>query len=61
MRAPDAAALAEALSAIVAAGRDEWRRRGAAGERLARERFSWDAIAEATRAVYARVARGPVS
>ena len=58
---PDAAALAEALSAIVAAGRDEWRRRGAAGERLARERFSWDAIAEATRAVYARVARGPVS
>jgi glycosyltransferase involved in cell wall biosynthesis len=58
---PDAAALAATLSAVVAAGPDEWRRRGAAGERLARERFSWDAIAEATRALYARVARGPVS
>jgi glycosyltransferase involved in cell wall biosynthesis len=58
---PDPTALAQALSAAAAAGPAEWRRRGAAGERLARERFSWDAIAEATRAVYARVARGPIT
>jgi hypothetical protein len=46
---------------VAAAGPDEWRRRGAAGEQLARERFSWDAIAEATSAVYERVARAPLS
>jgi glycosyltransferase involved in cell wall biosynthesis len=50
----DPAALAAALGEIAAAGRDECRRRGAAGERLARERWSWDAIADATAAVYDR-------
>jgi glycosyltransferase involved in cell wall biosynthesis len=51
---PDPAALAAALQEIAAAGREECRRRGAAGERLARERWSWDAIAAATAAVYDR-------
>jgi glycosyltransferase involved in cell wall biosynthesis len=58
---PDADALAETLRAVLAAGPGEWRRRGTTGERLARERFSWPAIAEATRTLYERVARGPVS
>jgi glycosyltransferase involved in cell wall biosynthesis len=51
---PDPAALAATLEAIVAAGRDECRRRGAAGERLARERWSWEAMATATAEVYDR-------
>jgi glycosyltransferase involved in cell wall biosynthesis len=51
---PDPAALAAALQAIAAAGRDECLRRGAAGERLARERWSWDAIAAVTAGVYDR-------
>jgi glycosyltransferase involved in cell wall biosynthesis len=51
---PDPAALAAALGEIAAAGRDECRRRGAAGERLARERWSWEAIAVATTRVYDR-------
>jgi glycosyltransferase involved in cell wall biosynthesis len=58
---PDAAALAAAMEEIASAGRAECRRRGAAGERYARERFSWEAIAEATGAVYEHVARGPLS
>jgi glycosyltransferase involved in cell wall biosynthesis len=58
---PDPMALAATLDSVAAAGPDEWRRRGAAGEQLARERFSWDAIAEATSAVYERVARAPLS
>jgi glycosyltransferase involved in cell wall biosynthesis len=52
---PDPAALAATLEAVVKAGRDECRRRGAAGERLARERWSWGAIAAATAAVYDRI------
>jgi glycosyltransferase involved in cell wall biosynthesis len=51
---PEPAALAAALEAIVAAGRDECRRRGAGGERLARERWSWEAIAATTTEVYDR-------
>jgi glycosyltransferase involved in cell wall biosynthesis len=49
---PDADALADALRTVVAAGREECARRGAAGERLAAERWSWPAIARATAAVY---------
>jgi glycosyltransferase involved in cell wall biosynthesis len=49
---PDPAALAETLRSVVAAGRDDCRRRGAAGERLARDRYSWTAIARLTDAVY---------
>jgi glycosyltransferase involved in cell wall biosynthesis len=49
---PDAAALADTLRAVVAAGPDERARRGAAGQRLAAERWSWEAIARATAAVY---------
>jgi glycosyltransferase involved in cell wall biosynthesis len=49
---PDAGALADALRAVVAAGPDERARRGAAGRRLAAERWSWEAIARATAAVY---------
>jgi glycosyltransferase involved in cell wall biosynthesis len=54
---PDPAALAATLEVIVAAGREECGRRGAAGERFARQRFSWAPIAEATGAVYERVAQ----
>jgi glycosyltransferase involved in cell wall biosynthesis len=49
---PDARALADTLRAVVAAGPDERARRGAAGQRLATERWSWEAIARATAAVY---------
>jgi glycosyltransferase involved in cell wall biosynthesis len=49
---PDAGALADTLRAVVAAGPDERARRGAAGRRLAAERWSWEAIARATAAVY---------
>jgi glycosyltransferase involved in cell wall biosynthesis len=48
----DAAALREALSAVVAAGPQESRRRGAAGRRLADERYSWREIARRTAEVY---------
>jgi glycosyltransferase involved in cell wall biosynthesis len=54
---PDPSALAATLTAIAAAGRQECARRGTAAERYARERFSWDAIADATGEVYARVAQ----
>lgn len=49
----DPPALAARLRDVVAAGRAECARRGAAGERLAQERYSWPAIARATDAVYA--------
>jgi glycosyltransferase involved in cell wall biosynthesis len=53
----DPAALAETLRKVVAAGRDECRRRGAAGERLARDRYSWEAIARLTDEVYEPASR----
>jgi glycosyltransferase involved in cell wall biosynthesis len=49
---PDPEALAATLRELIAAGRAECARRGAAGERLSRERYAWDAIARATVAVY---------
>jgi glycosyltransferase involved in cell wall biosynthesis len=49
---PDADALAETLRAVVAAAPGERARRGAAGRRLAAERWSWDVIARETAAVY---------
>jgi glycosyltransferase involved in cell wall biosynthesis len=49
---PDADALAETLRAVVAASPGERARRGAAGRRLATERWSWVAIARETAAVY---------
>lgn len=52
----DPEALADALAEAVEAGADECRRRGAAGARLAREQYSWDAIARRTLAVYERAA-----
>jgi glycosyltransferase involved in cell wall biosynthesis len=48
----DAAALEEALRQVAEAGAEECRRRGEAGARLADERYSWDAIARRTLAVY---------
>jgi glycosyltransferase involved in cell wall biosynthesis len=51
----DVAALAAALAASVAAGRAECLRRGAAGARLADERFAWPAIARKTIALYEQV------
>ena len=49
---PDATALAGILGEVVAAGRAECARRGALGERLAQERYSWPVVAVATVAVY---------
>jgi glycosyltransferase involved in cell wall biosynthesis len=49
---PDAASLTDALSAAVQAGAEECLRRGAAGARLADERYSWSAIAELTEKTY---------
>jgi glycosyltransferase involved in cell wall biosynthesis len=48
-------ALAQALREVAAAGREECARRGAAGARLAEERYSWAAIARRTEELYARV------
>jgi glycosyltransferase involved in cell wall biosynthesis len=48
----DVEALSAALAASVAAGAGECLRRGAAGERLADERFAWPAIARRTIALY---------
>ena len=50
---PTPAALATVLRDAEAAGRDELRRRGAAGRRWATDRFDWGTIANATEAVYA--------
>jgi len=49
----DPQALAERLREITAAGRATCRARGAAARALADERFSWDAIAQQTIALYA--------
>ncbi|HEX7291137.1 MAG TPA: glycosyltransferase, partial [Conexibacter sp.] len=54
----DPDALAERLAEIAAAGRAACRERGAAARALADERFSWDAIAQRTIALYAE-AIGP--
>jgi glycosyltransferase involved in cell wall biosynthesis len=51
----DPDALADALAASVAAGWPECRRRGAAGARLAEERFAWSVIARRTGEVYGEV------
>jgi len=51
---PDA--LAQQLREIAAAGRAACRARGAAARALADERFSWDAIAQRTIALYGQVA-----
>jgi glycosyltransferase involved in cell wall biosynthesis len=48
----DAPALREALRAAATAGREESRRRGVAGRRLADERYSWREIARRTAEVY---------
>jgi len=48
----DPEALARQLRAIVAAGRDACRARGAAARALADERYGWDAIARRTVALY---------
>ena len=56
----DPGALAQQLRAIAAAGRAACRERGAAARALADERFSWDAIAQRTAALYAdAIARRP--
>jgi glycosyltransferase involved in cell wall biosynthesis len=49
-------ALERALAEVVAGGRDEARRRGLAGRRMAEERFSWNAIAARTAALYDELA-----
>jgi starch synthase len=51
-------ALAEQLRAIAAVGRASCRARGAAARALADERFSWDAIAQRTVALYADAISG---
>jgi glycosyltransferase involved in cell wall biosynthesis len=51
----DVDALAAALAASVAAGPEECLRRGAAGARLADERFAWPTIARKTIALYEQV------
>jgi len=48
----DPDALAEQLRAIAASGREACRARGASARALSDERFSWDAIAQQTAAVY---------
>ena len=55
----DPGALAERLREIAAAGREACRVRGAAARTLADERFSWDAIAQRTAALYAEVLGDP--
>ena len=52
---PDVDALVEALDASVAAGCEECRRRGEAGNRLAEERYNWPATAARTQDVYLQV------
>ncbi|HEX4804707.1 MAG TPA: glycosyltransferase, partial [Conexibacter sp.] len=51
----DPEALAGELRAIAAAGRDACRARGAAARAMADERFSWDAIARRTVALYGEI------
>lgn len=52
---PEASALAETLAETVRAGAAECLRRGAAGKRLADDRFGWPAIARRTIALYEEV------
>jgi len=52
----DPGALAERLREIATAGRAECRARGAAARALSDERFSWDAIAQRTIALYGEAA-----
>lgn len=52
---PTPSALADALRAADAAGRDEMRRRGEAGRRWATETVDWSGIAAATEAIYLSV------
>ena len=52
----DPRALAAALGAAAAAGPQECARRGAAGRRLAGERYSWAEIARRTNELYAELA-----
>jgi D-inositol-3-phosphate glycosyltransferase len=52
---PDVDALVEVLNESVAAGWQECRRRGEAGNRLAEERYAWPATARRTEAVYLNV------
>jgi glycosyltransferase involved in cell wall biosynthesis len=54
----DPPGLARALRAIVAAGRDGCRARGAAGRAMAEERFGWPAVARATVEIYPQLVRG---
>lgn len=58
---PDVAALAEALQNTVDVGAAECARRGAAGARLADERYSWPEIARLTEEVYCEAAGLPTS
>ncbi len=51
----DPEALVAALASSVEAGPEECLRRGEAGERLASERYSWEAIARSTDALYREV------
>ncbi len=55
----DPQALTEQLRAIVADGRQVCRTRGEAARALADERFSWDAIAQRTAALYANAQGHP--
>lgn len=52
----DPEALADVLRSVIEAGAGECLRRGAAGERLADERFAWPIIARRTQDVYDEVA-----
>lgn len=52
---PDTDALIETLSEVVSAGSQECLRRGAAGKRLAEQRYSWEVIARDTLVVYDQV------
>ena len=55
---PDVDALVDALNASVAAGWAECRRRGEAGNTLARERYAWPSAAARTGEVYREVLAG---
>jgi glycosyltransferase involved in cell wall biosynthesis len=52
---PDVDALVDALSSSIQAGAQECLRRGERGAQLADERYSWEAIAKLTAALYEEV------
>jgi glycosyltransferase involved in cell wall biosynthesis len=52
-------ALTQTLRAAIAAGRPELRARGEAGRQMSEQRFSWDAIAGQTIALYERLLAAP--